>query len=336
MGTTPRQALWRLVVAAAVTLVLFVGVINALRNPVNGETSSYTADFTDISGLRVGSDVRRQGVQIGKVTTIDIRHRDGANIAVVGFALERRYRLTTASHLAVKYQNLSGVRYLDFSETGSPTGTPGEIGHATTQMTTSSFDITTLFHGLEPVLRTLDPEEIDKLAVNLSAFLAGDGAGAADLAASVQKIADYTVDRQQVVSTLVANIAAISNTMKGKSARVLEFIENFDLALDKTMTVLDQFYATATYGPAFVDAVNRLLTGLGLREGTDLDALLKSALAQLSDAPQTLRMLPPMLAGLEQLTATSAVDSRCTNGAAALPQAVRVLLAGQQVVLCNR
>lgn len=335
MGMTPRQALWRLLVAAAVTAVLFVGVVNALRNPVSGDTASYTADFVDVSGLRVGADVRRQGVQVGKVTSIEIRHQDGANIAVVGFALQQRYRLTTAAHLAVKYQNLSGLRYLDFSETTTVAGTPGEVRHATTQMTTSSFDITTLFHGLEPVLRTLDPAEIDKLAANVSAFLAGDGTGAAELAASVKKIADYTVDRQQVVSTLVANIAAISDTMKGKSDRVLEFIENFDLALDKTMTVLDQFYATATYGPAFVDAVNRLLIGLGLREGTDLDALLKSALAQLQDAPQTLRMLPPVLSGLEQLTSTT-VDTRCTNGPAALPQMVEVLLAGRQVVLCNR
>lgn len=116
---------------------------------------------------------------------------------------------------------------------------------------------------------------------------------------------------------------------------MLEFIENFDLALDKTMTVLDQFYATATYGPVFVDAVNRLMSGLGLHEGTDLDALLKPALAQLQDAPQTLRMLPSMLSGLEQLS-SSTVDTRCTNGPAALPRAVQVLLAGQQVVLCNR
>ncbi|WP_405136310.1 MlaD family protein [Nocardia sp. NBC_01388] len=335
MGTTPRQALWRLLIAAAVTVALFVGVVNALRNPVHGDTSSYTADFIDVSGLRVGSDVRMQGVQIGKVTSIDIRRQGGANIAVVGFALQQRYRLTTASHLAVKYQNLSGSRYLDYSETTPAAGSGGPVRHATTQMTTSSFDITTLFHGLEPVLRTLDPGEVDKLATNVSAFLEGDGAGAADLAASVKKIADYTVDRQQVVSTLVKNIASISDTMKGKSDRVLEFIENFDLALDKTMTVLDQFYATATYGPAFVDSVNRLLDGLGLHEGTDLDSLLKTALAQLQDAPQTLRLLPPVLSGLQQLTAAK-IDTRCGNGPAALPQGVQVLLAGQQVVLCNR
>ncbi|WP_330181631.1 MlaD family protein [Nocardia sp. NBC_01503] len=335
MGTAPRQALWRLIVAAAVTVVLFGGVVNALRNPVIGDTVSYTADFADVSGLRIGADVRRQGVQVGKVTSIDIRQQGGTNIAVVGFALQQRYRLTSASHLAVRYQNLSGLRYLDFDETGTVAGEPVAIRHATTQMTTSSFDITTLFHGLEPVLRTLDPAEIDKLAENVSAFLAGDGTGAADLAAGVKKIADYTVDRQQVVSTLVANIAAISNTMKGKSDRVLEFIENFDLVLDKTMTVLDQFYVTATYGPAFVDAVNRLLTSVGLREGTDLDALLKSALAQLQDAPQTLRMLPSVLAGLEQLDSAK-LDTRCANGPAVLPQAVQVLLAGQQVVLCNR
>ncbi|WP_433654375.1 MlaD family protein [Nocardia sp. CA-128927] len=330
---TTRQSLWRMLVVAAVTVVLFVGAVNILRNPVTGETTSYTADFTDVSGLQVGADVRRQGVQIGKVTSIDIRRSGPSNTAAVGFVLQQEHRVTANTRLAVKYQNLSGQRYVDL--TGSA-DTGATVTHVPTTMTTPSFDITTLFRGLEPVLATLKPDDVNKLASSLVALLDGDGAGSADLAAGIRSIADYATDRQRVIATLVANMAQVAETMRGSSARVVEFIESFDLAIDKTMTVLDHFYSTAQYGPAFVGAVNRLLTGIGLREGTDIDALLSTALAGMADAPETLRLLPQLLAGLEPVTATRTIDTQCGKGAADLPPMVQVLLGGQQVVLCRR
>ncbi|MFI7000101.1 MlaD family protein [Nocardia sp. NPDC050175] len=330
---TTRQSLWRMIVVAAVTVVLFVGAVNILRNPVTGETASYTADFTDVSGLQVGSDVRRQGVQIGKVTSIDIRRSGPTNTAAVGFLLQQEHRVTASTKLAVKYQNLSGQRYLDLTATAD---TGPTVTHVPAAMTTPSFDITTLFHGLEPVLATLKPDDVNKLAASLVALLDGDGAGAADLAAGIRSIADYATDRQRVIATLVANMAQVAETMRGSSERVVEFIESFDLAIDKTMTVLDHFYSTAQYGPAFVGAVNRLLTGIGLREGTDIDALLSTALSSMADAPEVLRLLPQLIAGLEPVTATKTIDTHCGNGPAALPPMVQVLLGGQQVVLCRR
>ncbi|RDI68372.1 MlaD family protein [Nocardia pseudobrasiliensis] len=332
--TTTRQALWRLAVAAAVTVVLFVGVVNALRNPVQSQTASYTADFTDVSGLKVGADVRRHGVQAGKVTTIDIRHQGGRNIAEIGFTLDRAQQVTTDTRLAVKYQNLSGLRYIDITDQASADTRP--LRHVPLTQTTGSFDITALFNGLEPVLRALDPAQVNTLAANLAAFLDDDGTGPADLAANIRAIADYTADRQHTIATLVGNLATLARTMNGKSARVLEFITNFDPVIDRTMTVLDQFYATAQYGPSFVAAVNRLLTAVGLHENTDLDALLRAALSTMTNAPEVLRLLPPMLAGLQQLTAAPNVDTHCGNGIAPLPSTVQVLLAGQRVVLCRR
>ena len=43
-----------------------------LQRDVSGDTHSYSAVFSDVSGLRVGDDVRIAGVQVGRVDSIDI------------------------------------------------------------------------------------------------------------------------------------------------------------------------------------------------------------------------------------------------------------------------
>lgn len=56
----------------AVTIAFFVLVVNAMRNPVDGAADTYTAEFTDVSGLHVNGDVRNLGMRIGKVQSIEL------------------------------------------------------------------------------------------------------------------------------------------------------------------------------------------------------------------------------------------------------------------------
>lgn len=118
----PLAALWRFVVAAAVAAVLLILITNVIRQPVDGQTRTFTADFSDVSGLQQGADVRVHGVRVGKVTTIDLQRANGRSFASVMFTLEKRFGVVPASRLAVKYQALTGLRYLDASnvtESGS-------------------------------------------------------------------------------------------------------------------------------------------------------------------------------------------------------------------------
>ena len=74
-------------------------------------------------------------------------------------------------------------------------------------MTQPSFDITTLFNGLQPVLATLSPDEINTFTENAIAFLQGDGNGLGPMLDSIHKLTAFVSDRQQVVATLVRNLA---------------------------------------------------------------------------------------------------------------------------------
>ncbi|MGA4790717.1 MlaD family protein [Nocardia sp. AB354] len=335
---SPRTKLFvtlgKLGVAAVLAVVLFSIILSAIKNPVHGDTRSYSAEFTDVSGLHVNGDIRTKGVRVGKVSAIDLTRKNGASIAEVTFSLEAPYRLLDNTVLAVKYQNLTGIRYVDLEEPEQP-GRP--VGHLGTDRTRPSFDITQLFNGLQPVLSTMSTDEINTFMQNAITVLQGDGSGLAPMLDSVQKLADLAHDREQVISALVANLSRISDSMGGKSPQVIEFMRSLSFPIAKAMTVLSEFPKTAKFGPEFLTPVHQLITELGFSRDVDVDKLLTHAFVSLPQAADALRLLPVAFAGL-QLPQVSAAPTamNCTHGVAQLPTEVKVLLNGSEVVVCAK
>ncbi|MET8430460.1 MlaD family protein [Nocardia sp. NPDC004860] len=325
--------LMKLGVAALAAVLLFSIILNAIKNPVTGSTTTFTAEFSDVSGLHVNGDVRDKGVRVGKVQAIDLVHRNGVSTAVVKFSLEKPHQLHDNTVLAVKYQNLTGIRYIDFQESDRP---GKSVDLVRVNQTRASFDITQLFNGLQPVLSTMNTDEVNTFMQNAITVLQGDGSGLTPMLDSVQKLADLAHDREQVISTLTANMARISDAMGGRSPQVMEFLRSLSFPIAKAMTVLDEFPKTAALGPEFLTPVHRLLIELGINRDLDFDQLFTQAFASLNQAAQAFRLLPVTFAGMQLPQMSSAKGAmQCSNGVATLPTEVRVLLNGSEVVVCN-
>ncbi len=74
-------------------------------------TTSYSAEFNNISGLRSGQFVRASGVEIGKVK--DIKLVDGGHRVRVEFNVDHSVPLYQSTTAQVRYLNLIGDRYLE-------------------------------------------------------------------------------------------------------------------------------------------------------------------------------------------------------------------------------
>ncbi|MBQ9055205.1 MlaD family protein [Rhodococcus sp. (in: high G+C Gram-positive bacteria)] len=326
--------LTKIAATVVVSGFLFVIVVNAMKNPVSGETHSYFAEFTDVAGLGVNGDIRTKGVRIGKVESVDLVRDGDQAIAQVRFTMEDAYRLTADTTLAVKYQNLTGVRYIDAE---FPSIRSESVDRLSTTQTKSSFDITQLFNGLQPVLATMSTDEVNRFTENAIALLQGDGNGLTPMLEDAQTLANLAHDREQVISTLTDNLSRISESMGGKSPQVIEFLKSVSFPIAKAMTVLDEFPKTATFGPEFLTPVKRLIDGLGIYPGMDVEKLVSDALASMPDTTETLRLLPSALAGL-RLSGASPQSSgalACERGIANLPREVEILIDGSEVVVCN-
>ncbi|MGW0037005.1 MCE family protein [Gordonia sp. NPDC003376] len=331
------RPLWKLAAAGVVAVVLFVIITNGITNPVAGETDSYTADFTDVSGLRPNADVRIRGVKVGKVTAVDMTQTEGRALARVRFTLVEPNRITESSRAAVKYANLSGVRYVDVTGTdeATPPTTAAPVTHLSVEQTVPSFDITELFNGLQPVLATLSPEEINTFSQNALTVLQGDGSGLGPMLESVETLSRYAADRRQVISVLVDNMSRIADTLGGKSPQILEFLHDIEVPVDSTLTVLDEFRKASEYGPSFMGVVNSILAGVGIDTDTDIDRELTAAFPTVDNLWRSLELLPTVLDGLQAPVTAAAPTRRCTHGRLELPALARVLVNGSGVVVCR-
>ena len=333
---SPVSALWRFLLAAALAGVVFVVIVNVLRQPVAVQTRSYIAKFTDVSGLHVDSDVRVRGVRVGKVKAISLQREAGQSVAVVDMSLDNHYVVVPQTRLAVKYQALTGLRYVDVSNPSNDPRAQDAITHIPLAMTRPSFDITTLFNGLQPALATLSPDEIDTFTSNVASFLSGDGSGLAPMLESIRTLTEFVSDRQRVVATLMTNLAALADVFGGHSRDLVQVLEWVNRPIDAAISVLDEFRKSELYGPGFTAAAVRLLQNAGFRPGqADIDQGFDRAITVFDDYSDAFKRIPVLWDNVEP-PPPPGTPVPCSKGPAQLPQSLDVLLNGQRVILCSR
>lgn len=331
-----RGVIVRLVAFTAVIALMVVGVVMVIKRPVSGTTDSYAATFTDVSGLHLGDDVRMYGLSVGKVRSIDL---DGTN-ARVEFSVQRAHPIFAATTLAIRYQNLAGQRYVDIRQPDT-SGSPLR-GGATIPLerTTPSFDITSLFNGMEPVLAELSPAEVNKFFQNAIAVIEGDKSAVGATMNAIGTLSDYVTDRQTVISTLLGNFQAINQQIGGKSESatlLIKGVSDVFVNLQKQMVGLLDFSSAA---PPVLGPLNTLMAAIGLTQPTnpDISKDLKLLLPDTQAAADFLGRLPGLVQSLASALPPAAATPlpACSRGEAEPPPALQILIGGQKVRICNR
>lgn len=334
--TTYRQAAVRLALVLIAVLAVIVLIVQAIQRPVDGSTTRYRAEFGDVFGLRENADVRLRGVQIGKITGIAVSadHR-----AVVDLTIQDDYRLRESDRLLVKMQNLTGQRYLELEpgQAGSPELDPDR----TVTNTVDSFDITTVFNGLRPLLRETDPAVYNSLATNVAALVEGSETSPTPVLRDIATLATYAEDRSVLMSTILDNLTALDDQLRGRSGNLQNMLEVFHSIFTPLVTRLGEFLQLVELGAVeftqigeTVDLLARI--GLGARDRHD-DFIRRTDESYADPAPliEAYRRLPGILGGVNALIPRSDPEMRCSGGGVPLPVEAEVLLQGRQLVVCG-
>jgi phospholipid/cholesterol/gamma-HCH transport system substrate-binding protein len=331
-----RAALWRLLLAAVVSAVLLTVIANEIRQPVEATTRIYNAEFTDVSGLNDGADVRVRGVRVGKVQATELkRSGDGRTVAAVRLTLDRRYSIVPTSRLAVRFQALTGLRYVDVQNAVEGDSVANRVTDVPTTMTQPSFDITVLFNGLQPVMAALSPDEINTFTDNATSFLQGDGSGLGPMLDSIHKLTAFVSDRQQVVATLVRNLSTLADGVRGRSQYLIQILDEFEQPINQFLAVADELRKSQIAGADFTRSVLHLLGVAGIRPGMDVDRAFDRAFTNVYDAIEAIKRTPVIWDNIPPPPEDGA-PVPCSQGRAQLPEAMDVLLNGQRIVLCKK
>ena len=199
-----------------VSLLFMALLFNTMANNVDGGTVDYHAQFTDVSGLRVGDDVRVAGVKVGRVQSIAVDGREAA----VELALSKDQPLLSTTRIVMRYQNLLGQRYLSLVQ-DSRRGTRLQEGATVpVNRTSPGFDLTALLNGFRPLFAVLEPADVNRLSESVVKVLQGEGGSVAELLRQTGQLTNYLADREGLFDQVVTNLTPVLDNLAGQGTEL--------------------------------------------------------------------------------------------------------------------
>jgi phospholipid/cholesterol/gamma-HCH transport system substrate-binding protein len=298
-----RAASIRLFVFTVFTVAVTVWLASAIGNfRLVGDAYDLRAEFSDASGLLRGDMVRAAGVEVGRVK--DIRVRDG--IAVVTLEIDGHVELPSELEARIRFRNLIGQKMVTLVQSsGHRGGTMASGDLIALESTEPSFDITELFDGLRPLIRSTDPADINTVSRELVAALGGREDTVAGLLGNIAEISDSLASKDRALAALLDDANIVTGDLAERDEQLQRTLDNMgrfftELAasrseLDQALVVLD-------------DAAVRLArlvrrNDANIRGSIDALAVVLDAVNdRRRDLRRALNALPEMLVGVERVT----------------------------------
>jgi phospholipid/cholesterol/gamma-HCH transport system substrate-binding protein len=269
-----RTALIGFSVFMVAALVLTTLVYGTLRRDPGGPTDTYTALFTDVTGLRDGDDVRVAGVRVGRVDSVTLAG-DAGDIAEVRFQLGSDQSIYADTVAAVMYQNIVGQRYLglsrDLDNPPSPRLPPGT--QIPLDRTEPSFDVGALLNGFEPLFTLLDPAQVDRLSNAMIDAFGGDSAAIAHFVSQTSQLTATFAGRDEILgdvilnlNTVVSNLAAQDTNLDGVISSAQTMVSELNSRRENLVASVGSLNHAAGRIAAIGDTAYPQLTELVYRE----------------------------------------------------------------------
>ncbi|MBF6332668.1 MCE family protein [Nocardia transvalensis] len=192
-------------------MVLVLALLGVIFSQMRfSRETGYHAVFTNSSGMLPGSKVRIAGVPVGAVKRVYVG-KD--HLAHVDFEVDTEYKLYASTRAAIRYENLVGDRYMELLEgPGTATTLPkgGTIG---TDKTKPALDLDLLLGGFKPLLRGLDPAQVNDLTGALLQVFQGQGGALVQLLNSSGSFTKTLADRDALIGSVIENLKTVLSTI---------------------------------------------------------------------------------------------------------------------------
>jgi phospholipid/cholesterol/gamma-HCH transport system substrate-binding protein len=199
--------------AFALVLIMFSIMIIVVFGQLRFDrTTSYSAEFANVSGLRSGQFVRASGVEIGKVSNLELV--DNGKRVRVKFEVDRSIPLYQSTTAQVRYLDLIGNRYLELKR-GEGDGADKVMsagGFIPLSRTSPALDLDALIGGFKPVFRALNPDKVNTIASSLITVFQGQGGTINDILEQTAQVTNQLGERDQAIGEVVKNLNKVLDT----------------------------------------------------------------------------------------------------------------------------
>lgn len=210
-------------------LLLFTAIIVIVFGQLRFDrTSSYTAEFSNASGLRTGQFVRAGGVEVGKVE--GVRLIEGGRRVLVDFTVERSLPLFQSTTATIRYADLIGNRYVNLDR-GTGEGADRVLPAGALiplSRTQPALDLDALIGGFKPLFKSLDPQKVNSIAASLVTAFQGQGGTINDILDQTSALTSTLADRDQAIGDVIKNLNTVLDTTVKHQKQFDQTINNFE------------------------------------------------------------------------------------------------------------
>lgn len=210
-----RGIAFKFALFAVISAVLAVLLVNTMRNGLVGDTREFDAQFSDVSGLRVGDDVKVAGVRVGRVEQIEV-HGDGARVTL---QVRDSQPILDTTRLVMRYQDLLGQRYVAVVQTGAEGKELDPGASIPLSRTDPGFDLTALLNGFRPLFEILQPADVNTLATSIVQVLQGQGGTVETLLQQTGQLTNFLASRDDVIGSVLDNLTPVLTNLAAQDTR---------------------------------------------------------------------------------------------------------------------
>jgi phospholipid/cholesterol/gamma-HCH transport system substrate-binding protein len=204
-GTLIKFAAFGVVMAVLTAFLFFI-----FGQTTTGSTTGYSAVFTDASRLKSGDTVRIAGIRVGTVKDVSLLPD---RKVLVKFDADRNIKLTTGTRAAIRYLNLVGDRFMELSDSPGSTKILPKDAQIPVDRTAPALDLDLLLGGLKPVIRGLNPQDVNALTSSLIQILQGQGGTLESLFSKTSSFTNSLADNNQVIEQLIEDLKSTLDTL---------------------------------------------------------------------------------------------------------------------------
>jgi phospholipid/cholesterol/gamma-HCH transport system substrate-binding protein len=206
---------------------------------MNVGARGYTVMLEHSAGIRKGEAVQVAGVDVGKVTSIELDHDQ----VKVEFTVDDDIRLGKETTVEVKVATLLGTHYLMVSPHGS-----GDLGDSAIPVSRSRvpYNLQDVIEEGTPAVNEYDTKLIEKSLGQIATVLNQAGGEIKPAIDGVGKLSTLIADRSDDVGRLLAAANSVTKQLSASTGDILELMKSSDLILDTLRTRRATIHALLT------------------------------------------------------------------------------------------
>lgn len=284
-----------LILGAMTGAAFLIGTLNLLE-----DTYSMEGVFSDASGLRVGDDVDLAGVEVGRVTDIEVDRPSGS--VRVSWVIDKGVDIGNGAGAEIALSSLLGAKNIRIIDPVAGDTMMAELPTSQRivplERTKVPFDVFELTRIGTEGIQELDTEALNDLLVDLADITEGKAATVEDLAEGITRVGAAVNQRDQQFEALLDQADRLSGTLADKDDEILSLLDSSQRILDLIVERRNDLAIVLGESASAVQELNRVISDNKAELDSILDSLeptLDVVAAHQDDIDRTLAWLGPGL-----------------------------------------